>query len=219
MIRNRTKRPSPGRPPATEAAERLEKILDIAAEVFLEKGYEHTSVSEIVRRACASKRTLYSRFPTKADLFSAVMQRRSEAGINVLADIVRSNGPVDQVLGIYADILILPLVEKEKLRLVRAVIVSAESFPEVAHAFWEVGPARVHQILGEFLKERMAIGELRQDDPMRAAQLFISLCTGRFWAHSLMCIRPRITKAETQAHRDLVVQCFLGFYRPSISVL
>ena len=74
----RASRPTPGRPTAIAAAGRIEHLLDVAAEVFIENGYEGASVGEIARRANASKQTLYSRYPTKAELFLAVMSGRCE---------------------------------------------------------------------------------------------------------------------------------------------
>ena len=40
---------------------------------FFEKGYGRANTSEIARRAKTSKQTLYSLFPTKADLFVGVI--------------------------------------------------------------------------------------------------------------------------------------------------
>ena len=50
-----------------------------AAELFLDQGYEGTSVEMIARRAGASKQTIYVRFPSKADLFTAVFRRKADA--------------------------------------------------------------------------------------------------------------------------------------------
>lgn len=201
-----------GRPSTAETAARIERLLDVAAETFLEMGYEGASVEEIARRANSSKQTLYSRYPSKADLFCAVIRRRSEAAFQVLADVTHSNEPVDKVLSRYAAILIFPLLDKAALRLLRVVIASAEAFPEVARGFWEVGPTRVHRILADFLRERMTRGELRRGDPMEAAYLFTALCTGRFWSQGLMGIRPGPSRSEVEAYTERLVRGFLGLY-------
>ncbi|HTF70452.1 MAG TPA: helix-turn-helix domain-containing protein [Edaphobacter sp.] len=49
--------------------DRLAELLDIAAEVFITKGFEAASTNEIAKRSNSSKGTFYSRFPTKEDLF------------------------------------------------------------------------------------------------------------------------------------------------------
>lgn len=48
-------------------------IVDIAAEVFREMGFQRASMSEICRRVGGSKATIYSYFPSKELLFFEVM--------------------------------------------------------------------------------------------------------------------------------------------------
>ncbi|HTV53506.1 MAG TPA: helix-turn-helix domain-containing protein [Terriglobia bacterium] len=50
--------------------ERLDGLLDVAADVFTAEGFTAASTNEIARRAGASKLSIYSRYPTKADLLS-----------------------------------------------------------------------------------------------------------------------------------------------------
>ena len=78
------KRRGAGRPRAREAAARQQDLLNRATEVFLEYGYANASVAEIARRAGASKRTIYARYRTKADLFIAVIARKTQELQNVL---------------------------------------------------------------------------------------------------------------------------------------
>ena len=185
--RSRSRRASPrrhsvGRPVAAESARRAEDLLEVAAQVFSERGYESATVGEITRRAHASKQTLYSRFPTKADLFTAVMKRRSEAGFARVTTLVQSPEPIDRVLGDYAIELFLPFVNQDVLRLLRTIISASEMFPDVGRAFWRIGPERAHEMLVDLLRDRMAKGELRQDDPGEAAHLFLAMCSGRYWS-------------------------------------
>src|SRR5919108_5257563 len=64
-----------GRPPRELAGKVEERILDAAAEVFLERGFEGASIDEIADVARAGKPTIYARFPGKEALFTAVMAR------------------------------------------------------------------------------------------------------------------------------------------------
>ena len=52
---------------------RRQAILDVAAEVFREHGFEHASMSEMTARLGGSKSTLYSYFASKEELFLEVM--------------------------------------------------------------------------------------------------------------------------------------------------
>ncbi|HKF70791.1 MAG TPA: helix-turn-helix domain-containing protein, partial [Stellaceae bacterium] len=60
-------------------AERIrEQILEIATPLFLTQGYGATSIEAVAKRARMSKRTVYSRFRDKAELFGAVVHRLVE---------------------------------------------------------------------------------------------------------------------------------------------
>src|SRR5580693_688238 len=64
-----------GRPPRGHAGRVEERILDAAGRVFLERGFQGASVDEIAEAASAGKPTIYSRFPGKQALFTAVIER------------------------------------------------------------------------------------------------------------------------------------------------
>jgi AcrR family transcriptional regulator len=53
---------------------RRNAILEQAVELFQEKGYERTSMNELVRRCGGSKQPIYSYFASKEALFMAVIK-------------------------------------------------------------------------------------------------------------------------------------------------
>jgi TetR/AcrR family transcriptional regulator, transcriptional repressor for nem operon len=52
-----------------------ERLLDAAMRLFWEKGYNSTSIADILREAGANSGSLYHFFPTKQDLLVAVLDR------------------------------------------------------------------------------------------------------------------------------------------------
>ena len=85
-------------------------------------------------------------------------------------------------------------------------------FPDVDRAFWTIGPERALQMMMDLLRDRMAKGELRQDDPSEAANIFLAMCSGRYWYRTLVDIRPRVTQAEVEVYARRVVVSFLRIY-------
>jgi AcrR family transcriptional regulator len=53
-------------------AQKKEAFIKAAEDLFVEKGFENTSIEEIVKRAGLTKRTLYQYFQSKEDLYYAV---------------------------------------------------------------------------------------------------------------------------------------------------
>lgn len=60
---------------AWERAQREQRIIDIAQEVFVSKGYERTTVPAIADAAGYNKRTIYLYFKDKEEIFLAVVLR------------------------------------------------------------------------------------------------------------------------------------------------
>lgn len=60
------------------AAEKRERILEVAAQEFAEHGFEGASLNRILERAAMSKGAAYYYFADKADLFSAAVMYASE---------------------------------------------------------------------------------------------------------------------------------------------
>src|SRR5262245_28293567 len=62
-----------GRPRAGDVKKLNGNILSVAGELFLQHGFDATSMDAVATRARISKRTLYSRYADKSSLFNAVI--------------------------------------------------------------------------------------------------------------------------------------------------
>jgi AcrR family transcriptional regulator len=72
-----------------EGTQTVGKIIDIASKLFAEKGYEHTSVQDIVDELGMSKGAVFHHFATKEDIVEAVINMHSEkliAGAEAIAN-------------------------------------------------------------------------------------------------------------------------------------
>lgn len=85
---------APARRRAAKKAERTadrketrERLLDVALELFSEKGYAETSLREIAAELGVSKAALYYHFESKADILMALHMRMHEIGQRALAEI------------------------------------------------------------------------------------------------------------------------------------
>ena len=76
-----------GRPSVSDVAEIDRLILDVALDLFLRHGFGLTSMAMIINAAGISKTTLYARYPTKPDLFRAIVQRTVEQVGNITPEV------------------------------------------------------------------------------------------------------------------------------------
>jgi len=55
--------------------ERRQELIDAAERLFMEKGYEHTAISDIVKELNLAQGTLYYYFSSKEDILEAVVEK------------------------------------------------------------------------------------------------------------------------------------------------
>lgn len=79
-----------GRPRASSK----ETLEEAATELFLEKGYPHTSIDDITTRAGVSRATFFNYFPSKADVLCVTIDRALDALDAALTD----GAPLEQAL-------------------------------------------------------------------------------------------------------------------------
>ena len=70
--------------PRTSAHAKRRRILTVATELFLEKGFSAASTTELLRRTGGSKSTVYSYFTDKAGLFTAVVDELLVDSVSLL---------------------------------------------------------------------------------------------------------------------------------------
>ncbi|KAF5412780.1 MAG: TetR/AcrR family transcriptional regulator [Euryarchaeota archaeon] len=83
---------------------RRSELIDTAEKLFLENGYEGTTVSEIVRNAGVAQGTFYHYFKSKDEVLSAITDRWIEeirAGIEDIASRDDSDA-IDKILGVFS---------------------------------------------------------------------------------------------------------------------
>lgn len=82
--------------------ERRDYILDVAFELFAEKGYASTGMRDIMKATNISKGGIYVYFNSKLEILIGIMQRIDSKRINILKDIDCSLS-ADQILSQYLE--------------------------------------------------------------------------------------------------------------------
>ncbi|MFE9242197.1 TetR/AcrR family transcriptional regulator C-terminal domain-containing protein [Nocardiopsis sp. NPDC006938] len=155
-------------------------ILDAATDLFLELGYDRTSLARVASGAGVSKATLFKQFPTKAELFEAAVLAAGDAPGREIADPPTGDLHAGLVrLGLaYAELLSRPRVRG----LMRAVIAESPRFPELRERTFDFGTLPVLAALRRYLRAGNDAGTARVDDPDTAAPQFLGMiATVVFW--------------------------------------
>jgi AcrR family transcriptional regulator len=98
------------RGPRISAEERREIVVALASEEFAKRGFHGTPTQDIADRAGISHAYLFRLFPTKTDLFIAVVDRCFQGIIDVFRNAAEGAGPGEETLqamgGAYIDLLV-----------------------------------------------------------------------------------------------------------------
>jgi TetR/AcrR family transcriptional regulator of autoinduction and epiphytic fitness len=193
--------------------ERLTELLDVATEVFISEGFSAASTNEIARRANSSKTTFYSRFPTKEQLFLAVLERRMTGIFQEVAGALPENPPIEETLCNFGLSLIRLALSKEQIALVRVVSMESAKFPELGKRFYELGPKRGEAALAAYFSKQIEKGRLLNEDTRQMAQHFMSLITGGPVRWFVLGFEPSsLSKSALQKHLNSAIQVFMRAY-------
>ena len=193
-------------------------ILDTARQVFLERGYDATSLDEVATASGVSKTTVYNNFKDKEALFSAVVlsvTERAEQIISELGATLRGDEPVAARLTAVARTLAYGVLNPAVVQLRRLAISEALRFPDIVTAYWDRAPARTLALLTESFTQMAAQGELDPGDPAAAAALFAYAVLGPYQDQALLQPSRPVTRADLDQHADNVVAAFLRAYAPA----
>ncbi|CAA2159938.1 HTH-type transcriptional regulator AcrR [Methylobacterium brachiatum] len=208
------KRGSGGRPTREEAARREAHMVAVATRLFMEHGFDATSIDAVAQAAGVSKPTLYARYRDKRALFAAVLEERIRewlAPLSTAAEVQALQAePKDAatVLDEMSRALLAHALTPGTAALTRCIVAQAIQFPDLARLAYEEGWLRGVRAVGRLLEVLAAQGQLVVDDPEIAADLFLNLVLGRSSKLALYGIEIDLEAQERR--RRAAVALFLG---------
>ncbi|EFC81372.1 TetR/AcrR family transcriptional regulator [Parafrankia sp. EUN1f] len=207
-------RPRRGGRPSREETERLNEVVrEHALRLFLDLGYEGTSMDAIARAAGTTKASLYARYPSKEAVFSAVFEWA----------IMRRDWPVPEppppdlddlegALTAIADAAVRRAVDPTMIKFSRIAISHVSRFPELARRSQTVAVWPRQQLVADLLRRHRATGTIAADDPDALAEHFLGMVSGApARLASFGIVRP---PEEQERHTRELVRLFLRALRP-----
>ncbi|WP_225772160.1 TetR/AcrR family transcriptional regulator [Inquilinus sp. Marseille-Q2685] len=200
-------------PRAARQEARHEEFLRAATEVFFTSGFAGASVDEIIARVGGSKRTIYSYFGNKEQLFATVVREIVRNAMGPLAEADFARADLEATLreaGLrYLGVIMSP----EALQLYRTVVGEGSRFPDLAKVFFDAGPGRTSANLARVLEDRGREWGIEAGDPKRLAEHFLGLIRDDLHLQVVLGLRPPPTPAEARAAVDSAVRIFVDGVR------
>lgn len=169
--KNHTRR---GRP-ANEALGQT--IANAASELFVELGFQATTMDKVAQRAKVSKLSIYRHFENKEALFSAAIAAHCHQ-FAPLALIEGIDGSAADQLMLVGRSLLRTLLSPD-VRSVEAMLMADQTNQKsLSKLHYEAGPAYVIAQIEALLRQLHAKAALKVPDPHQSARLFAALLKG-----------------------------------------
>jgi TetR/AcrR family transcriptional regulator, mexJK operon transcriptional repressor len=201
--------------PASSWQRKHNAIGAAALVLFARDGYERTSVDAIAAEAGVSKRTVYSHYGDKENLFITVLQDTYDSMRARVRDIVDRNlRDVDDVAAALTSCVseIVRTITRapERSTLVRLVMTEAPHFPALLEMWHNRG---ITPIIAEPIAKLAASGLLDTDDPTQAAEHLSALTFGQVNNKTMM---GTIGLTNAEANRIITggIAAFMRAYAP-----
>ncbi|MGE0126526.1 MAG: TetR/AcrR family transcriptional regulator [Blastocatellales bacterium] len=163
--------------PRMAAEDRREQILEVAVQLFSQKGFRGTTTKEIALAAGVNEAIIFRHFTTKSDLYAAIMDRKAcsddvqtmQSALKEAMDAV-DDRQVFERLAFH----MLEFHERDDTAM-RLLLYSALEGHELAEMIFRNHISKTHRQLAEYVKKRIADGAFRRVDPMVAVRGFIGM--------------------------------------------
>lgn len=190
-----------------------EALLDKALDIFLDKGFERTTIDAITASASMAKRTFYLRYADKMALFKAALERAIDDWI-VPVDRLRAaeTEDLEETLLRVGDLLVDNILSPAGLRLLRITNAESIRLPEIGKYTNRLGTEPTLSYLADLFRRRVGGPDAKTADFDEAALAFLHLVVGG--PASLSAWGIHFNPAELDRHTRYCVHLFLHGFLP-----
>lgn len=194
-----------GRP--KDLAKRL-AILIAAKDLFLQLGYEGSSMDAIAQEAGVSKITVYNHYQDKENLFIAAIEHHCDNLLPSLDFDLKPDMAIETALYNISIRFQHIIYSKEGLELHRLMCSMTQHNPQLVHNFFNAGPARVLKHMTRLLEQAQQQQKLAISNSNLAARQFLSL----FCGHQHMRVLFEIEVAPNEAQQQQWAHDNIAFF-------
>jgi AcrR family transcriptional regulator len=153
--------------------ERRAAILEAAVRRFAERGFRGTTTRQLASDLGVSEPVLYQHFPTKKDLYTAIIEETACEDVEAAEELQNFEG-TDREFFVRLGHLILDRYEEDP-GFIRLLLFSSLERHELSEMFFQNHVQRFYDMVSGHIRGRIQAGGFRGVDPMVAARAFIGM--------------------------------------------
>lgn len=196
-------------PQTKRGVERCIALLNTAAELFVQKGYEAVSLDDIVQHAGGSKASIYKFFGSKDGLFRAICDYKRK----ICFEEIYSNTHGDEldIRTFFTTILqnvYTYLMHQENIQFLRLLLERANLDPELANYLYDNGPQHVLTDICQSLIRATEQGLIVCEHPEHSAKMLLGSVWHFEWQMLMGAVQQQ-SPEEINAYIHYSVKYFL----------
>ena len=195
----------------TRSDEKRREIVRVAAEAFLELGYERTSMLTIAERLRGSKQTLYNYFGSKEELLRAVLDFDVGEVADQAMDEFRGEKSLRKALARLGTVYLTRQLAPLAISNMR-IVASQPSDSGIGEDFYRNILCAAWERVADLFKALMGEGKLRRSDPWLAAMHFKGLVLQDLLERQLLNASKGAKAGEIEESARLAADAFLRIY-------
>ena len=162
--------------PRMRAEDRRQQIVEVASELFSQRGFNGVTTKEIADRAGVSPAIIFRHFSSKEAIYSAILDHKlKQAAERIRERLQDAAGRKDDraFFGALAFDL-LDLYSKDP-SLIRLLLFSALEGHDLSRMFYKTMSRQIRDHVRAYIKQRIADGAFRQLDPVASSRVFLGM--------------------------------------------
>ena len=167
------KRSSGSKQSRISGAERKASIIATAATLFAAKGFTGTKTKAIAQQAGVSEALLFKHFPSKDDLYAAILAKQSP--IPSILEELKTLATKQDDERVFTHIAQTIVRKAPDIQLMRLLFFSALEEHELSDMFFQNHVRVFYDFLAGYIDRRILDGAFRPLDPLLAARAFMGM--------------------------------------------
>lgn len=198
------KRNRAGRPTADELERRKLKVMEVATDMFVGRGYAATTLLDIAKKAGVATRTLYQHFGDKEAIFREVIFARDTAKID--PPVLEKGEDLVAALRKTAHYSYEVALRSRSIELMRLMIAESARFPELMSKVASAIFTRFTSNVANLFRQLADQGLIPAGDHDQSAELFVDLLLGN---RTVMIYFGWTSAAPTEKDIEVKIDLFI----------
>ncbi|NMI06361.1 TetR/AcrR family transcriptional regulator [Paenibacillus sp. SZ31] len=172
----------------------LDLILAVSTQMFTEKGYEKTSIQDIIDALGMSKGAIYHHFKSKEDILSAVMEKELGRAEDMFMELIQNTHAPNarqKLISILENIIVDPGIQSNSIDQVLSTQIKN---PQFVLGGIRKGVLKDARIIANIMEQGKSDGSISVEYPLECAEIFMLLVN--IWINPLLFGRDQAQTLE-----------------------